>query len=267
MKIKLELQKKHRYLIQSLLATAFIYLVSQEIISLSLSNVIILILLIVVIGTFIIHYPNISLKNLPFIVLMPISILSGSVLFLYFFPNLGLPFKLAAVASFGALYYLVSLMDNIFLVIQDREEVIPLYRVATVWSEILQIVVAIPLFAGVFKFNAAAFTQALVVGTVTFLYSQYQLWSLQFDESAKKTTRGESLYLSFLATFLVTVSSISVSFMPTESFLRALFTASVLMFALTYITSYLKNEITLKLVLRYLIIVLVFFLLLMFFTP
>lgn len=267
MRLKFELQKKHRYLIQALLATAFIYLVSQEILSLSLSNLIITSLLIVVIGTFIIHYPNISPKNLPFIILMPISILSGSVLFLYFFPNLGLPFKLVAVASFGVLYYLVSLMDNIFLVIQDREEVIPLYRVATVWSEILQIVVAIPLFAGVFKLNVVTFTQALVVGTVTFFYSQYQLWSLQFDESAKKPTKGESLYLASISTFLVTVPSIALSFMPTESFLRALFTASILMFALTYITSYLKNEITFKLILRYLVIILVFFLLLIFFTP
>ena len=267
MKIKFELQKKHRYLIQSLLATAFIYLVSQEILSLTLPNLIISVLMIVIIGTFIIHYPNISLKNLPFIILMPVSILSGSILFLYFFPNLGIPFKLAAVASFGVLYYLVSLMDNIFLVIQDREEVIPLYRVAIVWSQILQIVVAIPLFAGIYKFNVAFFTQALVVGIVTFSYSYYQLWSLQFDEGVKKTTKGESLYLCFLSTFLVTVSSIAVSFMPTESFLRALFTASVLMFSLTYITSYLKNEITLKLVLRYLVIVFVFFIFLIFFTP
>ena len=264
---RIELEKKHRYLIQSLLATAFIYVVSQNIFSLSLVGMALSSIFVVVIGTFIIHFPNVSLKNLPLITLMPISILSGSIIFLRFFPNLGIPFKIVSILSFGILYYLVSLMDNIFLVIEDRGEVIPLYRVASVWGQIIQIIVAIPLFAGIFKFNTSAFTQAFLISIVSFLYCLYQIWYLKFDVDAKKTKIGETYYLSMLTAFLVFVVTLAVSFIPTESFLRALFSASGLMFGITYVTSYLKNELSVKLLFQYILICLIFFLFLISFTP
>ena len=90
---------------------------------------------------------------------------------LLFFPNISLIFKLSAIVAFSFLDYVILLINNVFLVIEDREEVIPLYRVAVTWSLILQIIVLIPLVASVYKFNVSSFYQAAAVAVLSFFYS------------------------------------------------------------------------------------------------
>jgi hypothetical protein len=267
MKIKLDLERKHKYLIQSLLVCIFIYVVSQNVIPLSKLYIGVLLTLLVVSGSYISHYPNIHKGNFLISILMPAGVLSGAILSLHFFPNLGFWFQLMVIAFFGSMYYLVSLSDNIFLVVHDREEVIPLYRVAVTWSQILQVVVAIPLFAGIFKMNSTAFVQSFLISFITFLFTYYQLWIYKFDKDAKNTGVGETLYLSFSAFFIMFATSFAVSFFPTEAFLRASFSSSVLLFTLSYISAYLKNEISRKMIVGYLIIILVFLFTLLVFVP
>lgn len=256
--VRFELEKKNKYIIQSFLIAIFIYIFTQGVVNLGIPYLILLSLLLVCSGALISHYPGITKENFIYSIIMPLGVLSGGVLSLHFYPNLGAVFKLLVVAFFAGIYYLVSLADNIFLVVHDREEIIPLYRVAVTWSQILQVIVAIPLFAGIFKLNVSVFTQSFIVSIISFLFTYYQLWVYRFEPDAKKAGVGERFYLCALSFFIIFASSLSVSFFPSEDFLRALYTSSVLLFILNYTSAHLKNEISRRMMIRYLVIILVF---------
>ena len=100
-----------------------------------------------------------------------------------------------------------------------------------------------------------------------FLFSLYVVWSMKYESDAKKHGLGEAGYLSFIGSAYVLIANLSVSFIPTESFLRALFVASVLMFALNYIYAHFKNAINKRLVTEHTAISLFFLLLLLLFKP
>lgn len=263
---KIEIAKKDRYLILSFLAVLFIYVVSQKQLRFSLGQISFLLLVLVVSGDWISNYPAINSKNFLVSILMPLGVLVGALLSLNYYPNLGLPFKLFVIAFFGFMYYLVLLVDNIFLVVHDRAEVIPLYRVAVTWSQILQVVVAIPLFAGIFKINSSVFFQSLLVSIISFTFTYYQLWISQFDTDAKNMKVGEMYYLSLFISFIMSASFFAISFFPSKAFLRSLFVSSILLFLLSYIYGYLKNDISRKMILGYLIIVLLFLGIIVLFT-
>jgi len=265
--IKNKIQKKYRFLFQSFLAMLFIFLFSMGKLEISLGFLIIAALSLVVFGTILVHYPNVDLKNGFYVLLMPLSLITGALLFLSFFPNLGWVFKSAAILFFGLLYYFVSLVDNVFLVVEDREEIIPLYTVATAWSQVIQVVVAIPLFSGIFKLNLNGVIQSILVGFTAFLYVVYQIWSSRYDKDAKNIKVGESALLCFFGTFLVLAAGISVIFVPSEAFLRALLISAVLMFVLSYVASYLRNDINRKMIVQFILIFAVFLALILFFTP
>ena len=264
---KFELAKKNKYLIQSFLAAIFIYIFSQGIVRVGVIEIIILSVLLVSSGSLVSHYPGINKLNFLFSIVMPIGVLAGALLSLYFYPNLGSLFKIVVTFFFAGMYYMVSLADNIFLVVQDREETIPLYRVAVTWSQILQAVVVIPLFAGIFKLNVSASIQSITIAIISLIFTYYQLWVYRFEPDAKKLSGGEKSYLCFLSAFIVFVSTFSVSFFPSEDFLRALFSSSILLFILNYVSAHLKNEITRKMIFRYLAICIVFLFTLLFFRP
>lgn len=265
--IKIELAKKNKYFIQSVLVGIFIYVTTQNLFDLDGIKLALLSLILVVSGSLISHSTGITKENFIYSVIMPLGVISGGVLSLKFYPNLGSVFKIFVVAFFSGMYYLVSLADNIFLVVSDREEIIPLYRVAVTWSQILQVIVAIPLFAGIFKLNIVTFTHSLIISLISFLFTYYQLWVYRFEPDAKKVGAGERYYICFLSFFIVFVTSLGVSFFPSEDFLRALLTSSVLLFILNYISAHLKNEISRRIIIRHLLITVVFLVLLIFFKP
>ncbi len=265
--LKVQIDKRLRYLIQTLIVVGFIYLFAIVGLDFSLPILILAVLVIVALGSVITHFPNIKPVNFFVSILMPISVITGALLSFKYFPNLGFYFKLFIIFGFGFLYYLVSLMDNVFLVIQDRAEIIPLYRVAVTWSLILQVVIAIPLFAGIFKLNLDGIYQSLIIGTLAFVFNLYQLWALQFDDDAKNPKVGEIIFLSTVVFFLNAAACLMTSFLPMESFLRALFLASVLMFSLVYVSGHLKNEISKKFITQYIIYIIIFALIMIVFTP
>lgn len=259
-------EKRYRYFLQSVIITVFIYLISIKQLDISPREIPVYVLLLVVVGTIITHYPNIDLKNLFLSILMPSSLIAGTILSLSYFPNLGILFKIFAIISFGVLYYLISLIDNIFLVVEDREEIIPLYRVAITWSQILQIVCAIPLFSGLFKLEISPFLQSIIIGAVSFLFTFYQLSISKFDKEAKNVRVGEIIFFSSFVFFITAAISGAISFVPAEAFIKSLLTSVVLMFGLSYTTAYLKNEISKKFLFQFFIIFLIFFLLFIAFT-
>ena len=266
-KIHFELEKKNRYLIQSFLVGVFIYVFTQGVINVSFPTLVMFSLILVSTGVLVTHYPGVTRGNFLYSILMPLGVLSGAILSLHFYPNLGNVFKILVILFFSGLYYLVSLSDNVFLVVYDREEIIPLYRVAVTWSQILQAIVAIPIFSGVFKINTYPYVQSLIAALISFLFTYYQLWVYRFEPDAKKVGAGERFYLCFLSSFFIFSSSLAVSFFPSEDFLRALFISSVLLFILNYVSAHLKNEISRGMVVGYLVIVFVFLFFLLFFSP
>jgi len=262
-----DIAKRNRYLIQSALIAVFIYTFTQGVIKQNLFLTVIIGIFLVFSGVLISHYPGVTKENFLFSTIMPISVVSGALLSLTFYPNLGSVFKIFVIIFFSGLYYLVSLADNIFLVVSDREEIIPLYRVAVTWSQILQVIVAIPLFAGIFKLNMVTFAHSLIISLISFLFTYYQLVIYRFEPDAKKVGVGEGFYICFLSFFIMFVTSLGVSFFPSEDFLRALFSSTVLLFILNYISAHLKNEISRRIIIRHLLITAVFLILLIFFKP
>lgn len=218
-------------------------------------------------GVVITQYPGISFRNSFSLILLPLHLVLGAVFALMFFPNLSIVFKFISLGAVGALLYIISLVNNIFVVVEDKSEKIPLYRVATTWSQILIVIISIPYFAGVFKINSAPLLQNLIIGFSAFLFVQYILWTFSFDNEIRTVGVGEAIMLGLFVSLLVLAIGFSVSFIPSESFLRSLLCSSVLMFGLNYLNSHLKNTLVKSTLLEYGFIFLFFLALVLIFKP
>lgn len=200
------------------------------------------------------------------ILVLPLILVVGALLSLIYFPNLSLLLRIITLGTVGALMYAISLMNNIFLVVFEREETIPLYRVAVTWSQILLVIVSIPFFSGVFKIPINPIYQTLVVSLVAGLFAKFLMWVQEMDPDVPDIDGGEELVNSLLVAFVIFVFSIGTSFIPTESFLRALLLSSVLMSSLGYLQAHYKNVVTKKLMFEYTAISLLFLILVLIFN-
>lgn len=239
------LDRKKRYLLQTflfLILGYFLFFFSYVSIVVQL----VVSFLFVVLSLLFSHYPNVKINNIVYGSILPLQLVISSVLFYFFYPNLSFQFKLVTLIGFVFLFYIASFVDNVFLVIQDREEQIPLYRAATTWGQIISVVISIPLFAAISKLNIIFLWQSLLIFLSATLFSIYHFWIYSFDDFLKKPKAGEYIWLNLFVGFLVFISSAAFSFMPFESFLRALFISSVLMFSLNYVQGHLKNNINQK---------------------
>ncbi|OGC70726.1 hypothetical protein A2415_03770 [candidate division WWE3 bacterium RIFOXYC1_FULL_39_7] len=262
-----KIEKKHRYIIQSLLVGIYLYLASFPFYNTSFYLRVGVGVLIICLGVLFTQFPNIKVRNFFMSTLVPIHLLLGALLTLKYYPNLSFLFRLIIILSFSAMYYVISLVENIFLVVQDREEIIPLYRVAIVWGQILIIAVSIPLYAGIFKIPVNSIIHAGYLSVSAFLFSMYQLWCLRYENKLKEIGVLSGVIISLLVSYIVTSVGIGVSFIPTEPFLRGLLVSAALMFGLVYQSSYLKNEITRRLLAEYFVIILLFLAILLAFKP
>jgi len=257
----LKLEKKHKYLILSLIITSVVYLYSLEY---RFSHAL-LAVMVTVAGTYLVQFPNNKLKYLLINNLLSVHLIIGVLISLFYFPNLGLPVKIVFILATFIGLYIVSLINNVFLVVEEKKDLIPLYRVAVTWSQIVFVTIAIPFFAGVFKIPTNSIFQNGIVAVSAFLFAVYTIWTLNFDPELKRVRGVEVLLWGALTAFFTFTAAVSVSFFPTESFLRALFVASVLMLGLSYLNNYLKNDITKKNLTEYFLITALFYLLLFIF--
>lgn len=199
--------------------------------------------------------------------LLPAHLIIGFVLSVYYFPNLALPILLLGYLAFGVLNYIVFLVNNIFLVIKEKGSLIPLYSVAITWVQILIIVIAIPFYSGVYKLPLNILVQGLLVLVSSSLFYAYTIWGMMFDPDIKKTDIKEKIVIIIYFAFITYITGLAVSFIPTETFLKAMFIVMVNMFSIAYIYAHYKNRITTRLLLEYGVICLIFFLLLLIFRP
>lgn len=264
--MKIRLKRKHQYLVYSLLSVLsishiwFTFAPLKSIYSLIALSISIL-------GAFTVQRGNIKADNFFYVAILPLHLTAGVLLSINYFPNLGILVKVAGLLTLFIMFYGISLVNNIFLVVIDRQNMIPLYRAAVTWLTILLVVTAIPFFAGVYKLPVSPFIQFFFIAFATFLFTLYNIWVTQFDSDTKKIPFTESIYLCMLSVFLTGVGGLSVSFFPTEPFLRALYASTYLMFGLGLSHSHLKNKIDKILVYEYLGIIIIFFLILIIFKP
>ncbi len=260
------LEKKNRFLLHSLVLAVLVLSFSYSGGTLKLV-IAVFTILVTVVGTFLTQYPNIDIRNILLNLLLPLHLVIGVILSLIYFPNLGLPIKILSLAAFVASFYVISLINNVFLVVEEKKEIIPLYRAALAWNQIVLIITAIPFFAGVFKLPLNGLFQSVIVAVSSFTFSIYLMWILAFDKSTRSIKIGDRVLFGLLVSFLTFAYSLMTSFIPAESFLRAIFVSSSLLFGLNYLQSHTKNSITRNLVLEYLLISVIFFLLLIIFKP
>lgn len=194
---------------------------------------------------------------------LPLALNLGVTFALIYFPNLSIWTKFLGLITASALMYATLLVTNIILVVYERGETIPLFRAASTWSQIIAVIVSIPMFAGIFKLDINGIFQSLLVGVVAFLFTSFFLWVLDLDPEIPPINRGELSINSLFAGYYVFALSLGVSFIPTEAFLRALLCASGLMSVQGYFQFHYKNLITKKLIIEYALITGVFLLLIL----
>lgn len=262
------LSKKIRYLVYSVVLTAVLYSINGYVVGessiLAISSLIVFLGLL---GLIYSQFYDRRLRPTIFTLVMPAYLVIGYLLTFYYFPNLGPLVKILAYGGFLLMVYVIYLINNIFLVVLERGEIIPLYNAAITWVQILIIITSIPFLSGVFKTPLGYISQNLIVFVSSVMFNYYMIWVTHFDRDIKKTERIERAYLSFGLSFFVLLIGVGVSFFPNESFLRGLFVSTAIMFNLGYIHAYFKNRINKRLFIDYGIISLFFFLILIIFLP
>lgn len=270
----MNMQRKYKYGLLSLGVVVFLFSFASMGGFLKIFSAVMAVL-VATLGTALVQYSTVSTEHtLSYffkrtylsILVLPVVLVLGSILSLIYFPNLGLPTRVITIAAVGALMYAISLMNNIFLVVFERGEAIPLYRVALTWSQILLIVICIPFFSGIFKLPINSIYQSLIVALTSGAFASFLWWAQEMDPDVPDIDGKEELINNLMVAFVVFVFSISTSFFPSESFLRALLVSSVLMSALGYLQAHYKNAITKKTVVEYAIITFVFILFVIFFS-
>ncbi len=262
------LDKKTKYLLISAGLTVLLILSNVLIDSaIALYTIVFIFTVLMFSGLMYAQYIDRSKRGLVFSWLLPIHLAVGYYLTFYYFPNLGPLVKVLAYMSFGLISYVVLLVNNIFVVILEKGSLIPLYTAAVAWVQILIIIISIPYISGVYKIPVNFLVQNCIVLVSALMFNFYMIWVTFLDHDIKRTPLVERGYLAVLLSFLVFVFGLGVSFIPTESFLRALFVSTVIMFGLGYVQAHYKNRINLRLLLEYGIISLIFLFLLIFFRP
>lgn len=192
---------------------------------------------------------------------LPLNLIVGAVLSLFQFPNLSFYIKIAFVISIAILFYIALLVTNIFIVVETRGKMIPLFRAALTWAQILIVISCIPLYSSIFKLAMHPALQALAV-----IVSSYLLFSL-WGWVLKLETGEADKSLILVSSFWVAIFAFNMLFIPFEAIFRGLFLSSIVLFGLGFIQNYLKHTITRKIIIEHVVITILFLLLGLLFIP
>lgn len=205
-------------------------------------------------------YPGYRVKDLFHISFEPLVITISTLYGLTFFPNLNLFFKVLLVLVSGLMLYISTLTNNLTIAEKLEESSLPLFRVGLIWTQILLIIQSIPLVTVIYKLNLNFLFQSILI-LIYFLMASYSyLHTLLLTKKEEEIKRSEIAALIIQMTFMPFVGSLAISFIPTESFLRATFITSIFMGMVGYVRNYLENSITKRLVIQYSLIFLFFLL-------
>jgi hypothetical protein len=221
----------------------------------------------IVITNLIALYPGYSLKDTFYISFQPVVISVGTIAGLIFFPNLNEYFKLTLILASGFLLYISTLTNNLVIAEKIEDASLPLFRVGLIWTQILLIIQSIPLITIVYKLDLLFIYQSLIILLYFIAASFIYIHTLLLSRKNDAVSSREVLLIVTQMVYLPFLASISTSFMPAESFLRATFVTSIYMGMVGYSRNYIENSITRNLVVQYSLISLFFLIVLFIFNP
>jgi hypothetical protein len=221
----------------------------------------------IVITNLIALYPGYKLKDIFYISFQPVVLAVGTISGLIFFPNLNEYFKLTLILASGFLLYISTLTNNLVIAEKIEDTSLPLFRVGLIWTQILLIVQSIPLITVVYKLDLLFIYQSLIILLYFISSSLIYIHTLLLSRKNEVVTNREFLMIIIQMVYLPFLASISTSFMPAESFLRATFVTSVYMGMVGYSRNYIENSITRSLIVQYSLIALFFLIVLFVFNP
>lgn len=143
--------------------------------------------------------------------------------------------RLPIAASFGLMFYLLLLSQNVFNVAAIRT--IPLYRAASTASFLFTLLSAFFIFNVIFAFNLLFLWNGLVVMLISFPLILQSFWIITMEDKFSSSIFAQSLILSFI----MAEFALSFSFWPMPTTIWSLALSS-LMYVLLGLTTQVLRE-------------------------
>jgi hypothetical protein len=221
----------------------------------------------IVLGNLYVLYPGYKKEDALIISFLPTIITSSTVFGLIFFPNLFTIFKYILILVSGGIFYISLLINNLIIAEKKEDSSLPLFRVGLIWLQILLIILTIPFITVIYKLNFPFYVHSLLVFIYLMFSTHIYLHSLLISNKTNPISSREYLLLILEVSYIPFLSSLAVSFINAESFLRATFITSVYMGMVGYLRNYIENSLNKKLIVQYSLIVLFFLFVLYIFKP
>lgn len=154
--------------------------------------------------------------------------------------------RLPVAASFGLMFYLLLLAQNVFNVASLRT--IPLYRAASTASFLFTLLSAFFLFNVIYAFNLLFIWNGVAVFLISFPLILQVLWSLNMEDKVSAAIWVQSLILSLVLGEL----GLAFSFWPTPTTIWPLILSSAMYVLLGLTTQILKGRVNRRVVMEYL---------------
>lgn len=148
--------------------------------------------------------------------------------------------------SFGLMFYLLLLAQNVFNVAAIRT--IPLYRAASTASFLFTLLSAFFIYNVIYAFNLLFLWNGLVVLLISFPLTLQVLWTISMEDSISMATLIQSLVLSFILAEV----ALSLSFWPMPTTIWSLAISSSMYVLLGLTTQILRGKGSRRLVWEYL---------------
>lgn len=188
-----------------------------------------------------------DLRGAEFLTLLTLPALFtlGMALVLYFFPNFSLTFRTLFWFLFAFSFYIILLSVNIFNVAKRRP--LPLLRAARTASFLITLFTAFLLFTAIFKIGFLLWVKLSLIFIIAFILGLQSVWTVEVPERVT-----QSLVLaSFLLGLGVVETALSLSFLPLESFFRALALTTSFYIFLGTAHQYWRKTLTLRALVEY----------------
>ena len=156
----------------------------------------------------------------------------------FFFPNFSLPFRFAYGLLFITGYYFTLLSANILNVAKNKP--LPLFRVAYTVLFLSTLFTGFLFFTLIYKAVLPVWLQLALIFIIVFILGLASLWTVEIPERPARKLAALSLFLSLMAT----ETAVFISFLPIESFFRALALATSLYIYLGVGHQYLRRSLS-----------------------
>lgn len=157
--------------------------------------------------------------------ILPVLLTLGYGLFVVLLP-LNQINLLIYVAIFGAMVYLMFLVENVFLVAIGFKTV-PLYRAAYTVSLILVLLTAFFLFDSILSFRLPFWGNSLLSLLITTFLFLYQFWAVAIDLADDGEGKGRWVYV-LVAAWIVGQMALVFSFWPVGIFRGSIYLVSII---------------------------------------